>query len=75
MKDGRNNVVEGNVITINTTNCYVSGASGRMISLIGIDNLIVVETESTTMICPRGEAEQVRDLVDLLRRRNMMRNI
>jgi mannose-1-phosphate guanylyltransferase len=75
MKDGRNNVVEGNVITVNTTNSYVSASSGRMVSLIGVDNLIVVETETTTMICPRGEAEQVRDLVDLLRRRNMMRNV
>jgi mannose-1-phosphate guanylyltransferase len=75
MKDGRNNVIEGNVVTMNTTNTLVSAAGGKMIGLVGIDNLIVVETESTIMICKRGEAEHVRDLVDLLRRRQNTRNL
>lgn len=75
MKDGKNNVIEGNVVTVNTTNCLVNGTTGRMISIVGVDNLVVVETESTTMICPRGETEQVRDLVDLLRRRHITRHL
>lgn len=75
MKDGRNNVIEGNVVTLNTTNTLVSAAGGKMIGLVGIDNLIVVETESTIVICKRGEAERVRDLVDLLRRRQITRNL
>jgi len=75
MKDGRNNVVEGNVVTLDTTNSLVIGSTGKMISLVGVDNLIVVETESSIMICHRGDTEQVRDLVDLLRRRNISRNL
>jgi mannose-1-phosphate guanylyltransferase len=75
LKDGRNNVVEGNVVTLNTTNSLVIGSSSKMISLVGVDNLIVVETESSIMICKRGEAENVRDVVDLLRRRNIARNL
>lgn len=71
MKDGRNNVIEGNVVTLQTNNCMVSGTSDRMIGIVGVDNLIVVETEQALMICKRGRAEQVRDLIDLIRRRHI----
>ena len=71
MKDGRNNVIEGNVVTLNANSCFVSGASGRMIGIVGVDNLVVVDTESALMICRRGRTGEVRDLVDLLRRRHI----
>ncbi len=71
MKDGRNNVIEGNVVTLQTNNCLVSGSSGRLIGVVGVDNLIVVETEHALMITRRGKAEQVRDLIDLIRRRHI----
>lgn len=71
MKDGRNNVIEGNVVTLNTNNCFVNGQSGRLIGIVGIDNLVVVDTDQALMICTRGKTGQVRDLVDLLRRRHI----
>ena len=71
MKDGKNNVIEGNVVTLNSSSCLVSGSSGRLVGVVGVDNLVVVDTENALMICKRGKAEQVRDLVDLLRRRHI----
>jgi len=71
MKDGKNNVIEGNVVTLHTTNCLVNATTGRVVSLVDVDNLVVVETESAVMICPRGRTHAVRDLVDLLRRRHI----
>lgn len=75
MKDGRNNVLEGNVVALNTTNSLVSGSTGRLISLVNIDNVIVIETESSIMICHRGKAEDVRELVDVLRRRQIAQHL
>jgi mannose-1-phosphate guanylyltransferase len=71
MKDGRNNVVEGDVVTLQTNNSLVSGTSGRLVGVVGLDNIIVVDTEHALMICRRGKAEQVRDLIDLIRRRHI----
>jgi mannose-1-phosphate guanylyltransferase len=71
MKDGRNNVIEGNVVTLNSNSCLVYGTSARVIGVVGVDNLVVVETDSAVMICRRGQTEQVKDLVDLLRRRHI----
>lgn len=71
MKDGKNNVIEGNVVTLDANSCMVSAQSGRLIGIVGIDNLIVVDTEQALMICRRGKAETVRDLVDLIKRRHI----
>jgi len=75
MKDGKNNVIEGNVVTLQATNCLVSGTTGRLIGIVNVDNLIVVETDSSIMICRRGESENVRDLVDVLRRRHIANHL
>lgn len=75
MKDGKNNVIEGNVVAMATTNCLISGSTGRLISVLDVDNLIIVETESSIMICRRGETEHVRDLVDTLRRRHIAKHL
>jgi mannose-1-phosphate guanylyltransferase len=74
MKDGKNNVLEGNVLAVNTTNCLVSGSTGRLIGVINADNLVVVETESSILISKRGRTEDVRDLVDQLRRRHIAKH-
>lgn len=74
MKDGKNNVLEGNVLAVNTTNCLVSGSTGRLIGVVNADNLVVVETESSILICKRGQTEDVRDLVDQLRRRHIAKH-
>jgi mannose-1-phosphate guanylyltransferase len=74
MKDGKNNVLEGNVLAVNTTNCLVNGTTGRLIGLVNADNLVVIETESSIMICKRGQTEDVRDLVDQLRRRHIAKH-
>lgn len=75
MKDGKNNVLEGNVVTQGSTNCFVNGSSGRLIGIVGVDNLIVVETETSILICERGQSEKTRDLVELLRRRHISRHL
>lgn len=69
LKDPRGNVLQGDVIAIDTSSCYVSAYGGKPIALVGISDLIVVETEHATLICPRGAAARVAELVQYLRRK------
>ncbi|MBI5323739.1 MAG: mannose-1-phosphate guanylyltransferase [Ignavibacteriae bacterium] len=70
MKDGRNNVIEGDVISINTSNCLVS-SYGKMIGVVGVDNLMVIESENSIVICRRGYSDDVKEIVDFLRRKQI----
>jgi mannose-1-phosphate guanylyltransferase len=44
----------------------VGSGSPRLLSVIGVENLIVVDAGDVLMICPRDRAEEVRQVVDLL---------
>lgn len=74
MKDGKNNVIEGNVTAVRTTNSLISAGSGRLVGVVDVDNLIVVETDQSVLVCRRGQAENVRDLVEHLRRRQISKH-
>jgi mannose-1-phosphate guanylyltransferase len=72
LKDPRNNVLEGDVVTLNTSGCYVS-ASGKPLVLVGVEDLIVVDSDSALLICRRGQSEQLDELIRYLRRKRMHR--
>jgi len=70
MKDASNNVINGDVISLNNNNCFVM-SGGKMIGIIGCEDLVVVESDDAILVCKRGESEEVQDLVDYLRRKHM----
>ncbi len=63
--DGEGNVVVGQHIGLDTTGCLIHG-SRRLVATIGLENMIVVDTEDALLICPKERAQDVRDLVEKL---------
>lgn len=62
------NVIAANHIGIDTTNSIVYGKK-RLITTIGIDNLIVVETDDAILVCDKNRAQDVKKIVDELKKR------
>lgn len=69
-KDVKNNVLEGDVVAINVSNCLVS-TNGRLVSMVGVNDLIVIDTNDAVLICQRGDSSSVKDVVDFLHRKNI----
>lgn len=67
-KDAEGNVVVGKHIGIDTTGSLLY-SSGRLIATIGLRDIIVVDTGDAVLVCPRARAQEVKDLVDELRRK------
>ena len=74
MKDAKNNVIEGDVIALDTSNCLIS-SSQKFIGVVGIEDLIVVDSENALVICKRGESQKVKELVDYMRRKQINRHL
>jgi len=66
VKDNNNNVIKGDVTTINTTNSYIN-ADHHMIAIIGIDNLIIIDTPDATLVAHKDQAQQVKEVVAKLK--------
>ncbi|HEX4838874.1 MAG TPA: mannose-1-phosphate guanylyltransferase/mannose-6-phosphate isomerase [Rhabdochlamydiaceae bacterium] len=67
-KDHHQNVKIGNVHTIDTKNSLVIGDK-RLISLVGLEDMVVIETEDALFIGKKGESQRVKGLVEELRKR------
>jgi mannose-1-phosphate guanylyltransferase len=63
--DGNGNVVVGSHLGLDTRDCVLYGPR-RLIATVGVENLVVVETEDAILVCPRDRAEEVKALVERL---------
>lgn len=65
-QDENGNVLLGSSRAMETYNC-LARSSGKNVVLFGVENLIVVETEDTIMVCPRDRSQDIRLLVEFLK--------
>ncbi len=65
--DVRGNSVEGESVLVDTRNSVVLGER-RLIAAIGLDDMIIVDTEDAILVCPRSRAQDVKAVVEALRR-------
>ena len=65
--DPRGNSVEGEVVLIDTKGSLVLG-DRRLVAAIGLEDMIIVDTEDAVLVVPRSRAQDVRKVVDALRR-------
>ena len=66
--DKAGNVVRGpmEAVTLDTKNSLIY-TSKRLVTTIGVEDLIIVDTEDALLVCPRDRAEGVRQIVDWLK--------
>lgn len=55
-------------IGIDTSGCLIHG-SGRLIATIGVTDLVIVDTVDTILVCPKSRAQDVKKLLDLLKKK------
>ncbi len=66
-KDSSGNVLKGNVIAKDTTNTYIY-ASQHIITTVGIDNLVVIDTPDATFIASQDKVHEVKSIVKYLQK-------
>ncbi|MDN4544646.1 MULTISPECIES: mannose-1-phosphate guanylyltransferase/mannose-6-phosphate isomerase [unclassified Pseudomonas] len=64
-KDVDGNVLKGDVVSHNSHNCFVH-SSGKLVTLLGLDDVVVVETKDAVMIAHKSAVQSVKKLVGIL---------
>jgi mannose-1-phosphate guanylyltransferase len=64
--DDAGNVVEGQGLLLECEDTYVR-SSGRLVAALGLQGMIVVDTGDAVLVCPKDRAQDVRQMVELLR--------
>ncbi len=66
-QDESGNVVEGLQVLIDTRNSFIS-VPDKLVAVIGISDLVVVDTEDALLVCPKSRAQEVKRVVEILGR-------
>ncbi|GFO81709.1 MAG: mannose-1-phosphate guanylyltransferase/mannose-6-phosphate isomerase [Methyloceanibacter sp.] len=66
-KDPSGNVIIGDVIAVDTVNAYIR-SDNRLVATLGIQDLLVVDTADAVLIADKKRAQDVREIVDTLKR-------
>lgn len=64
--DDNGNVIKGNILNLDTKRCIIE-SNGKLIATLGIEDLIIVDTEDVTLICAKDKAQEVKMLLKELR--------
>lgn len=67
-KDGDGNALRGEVLAVAAADCLVH-CPDRLVALVGVRDLLVVETADALLICRRGDSQEVRRVVAALEER------
>jgi mannose-1-phosphate guanylyltransferase len=65
-KDSNGNAAIGDSIMHETTNCLIQG-SERLITTVGIDNLVIVDTKDALLVASKDKVQDVKKIVEQLK--------
>jgi mannose-1-phosphate guanylyltransferase len=62
------NCVRGQFVQVRTTNSAVWSETERLVAMVGVDNVVVVDTPDALLIADRTRTQDVREIVSMLTR-------
>jgi mannose-1-phosphate guanylyltransferase/mannose-6-phosphate isomerase len=68
-KDADGNIITGNVVQLGCTNTILY-ARNRVVAAVGLSDLVIADTDDATLICAKDRAQEVKQVVEILKRRN-----
>jgi mannose-1-phosphate guanylyltransferase len=65
--DSDDNALFGEVVAVDSHRSYVRGKPGKVIAVVGLDDVVVVDTEDALLVMPRSRSQDVRAVVNALK--------
>lgn len=65
-KDSSGNAIKGDVLTVDSVNSFIHSSS-KLVAVIGVKDLVVVETDDAVMVAAKDRVQDVKAIVDQLK--------
>jgi mannose-1-phosphate guanylyltransferase/mannose-6-phosphate isomerase len=66
-RDHEGNRLEGDVIAIDSRNCFVRATDRRLVAALGLEDIVIVDTPDAVLVAPRSRVQDVKRLVDKIK--------
>ena len=62
-------LIEGNVIEVDSSdNLVINKNNSKIVSLVGLNNMVVVDTEDALFICSKDKSQEVKKIISVLKK-------
>ncbi len=68
--DERRNLTKGECLNLDTSGSLIYGRRGKIIATIGVDDLVIVDTDDALLVCPKARAQEVKEVIKELKKKN-----
>ncbi len=65
-KDEAGNALIGDVISVDSRNCYIRSES-KLVATVGLDDIVVVESDDSILVAHKDRVQEVKDVVSQLK--------
>jgi len=66
-KDSRGNALSGDVLALDTENSFIH-SENKLVAVIGVKDLVIVETDDAVMVAPKDRVQEVKEIVNALKK-------
>ena len=63
------------IVTIDSCNNYINSASGKMVACVGLQDLIIVDTDNALLVCNKDNSQDVGKIVTILKSHEMNESV
>lgn len=65
--DEDGNVIDGNIVTVDTKDCIIEGTPHRLIAVMGLKDVVIVDTRDAMLVCDKKSTVNIKNLLNELR--------
>ncbi|MCG3148311.1 MAG: Mannose-1-phosphate guanylyltransferase 1 [Verrucomicrobiae bacterium] len=66
VKDDAGNATRGEFVGVDAKNCVIVNDTGKIITAVGVSDLVIVQTGDATLVCRKADSQRVREVVKQL---------
>ena len=65
-KNEFNNVIDGNVVTVDTKNVIIQGGR-KLIAAVGLEDLVIIDTDDALLVCDKNSTGEIKKVIENLK--------
>lgn len=73
-KDEYGNALTGDILALDTENSFIH-SENKLVAVIGVKDLVVIETDDAVMVAPKNRVQDVKEIVATLKKNNVPKQI
>ncbi len=74
-QDDDENALFGNVVQVDAHRCYVRAPGDKVVAIVGLEDIVVVDTDDALLVMPRSRSQDVRAVVNALKAKKQTQHL